>query len=89
VAADQFRLAAVDDGVVFEQRHHTVNVSYPLPVNQQALEILRIAGGFAVWLISHGKTPPSAIAATLTEAKAGFDTSNRFRGLPAPGSVSV
>ncbi|WP_245265741.1 hypothetical protein [Mesorhizobium sp. LNJC394B00] len=61
MATRQFGCSGVDDGIGLEQRHHAVNVSGPLPVDQQTFQILRIARRFPARLIGHGKVPPSAM----------------------------
>jgi hypothetical protein len=42
-----------------KKRGHAVDVSHPLPGDQQALQILGITRRLAACFIGHGETPPT------------------------------
>ena len=57
----QISVAAIEDGIRLEEGSHPIDVSHPLPGNQQALQILGITRGLAVWPIAHGDTSSDGI----------------------------
>ncbi len=50
---------------------HSVNVSRPLPGNQQALQILRITRRLTAYFIGHGDTPLNQSNCTTPERRGG------------------
>jgi hypothetical protein len=68
--------AAIEDGIRLEEGSHPIDVSHPLPGNQQALQILGITRRLAVWPIAHGDISSN-----------GFRSSNRIARAEARGDA--